>query len=297
MSCDYLADQFKIFVDSVPEETPLLAVIAFHEAHMPVVADPQKRLACETSDSVCRSNILKMLPNSAASNYFGVVSSLDDAVGKIYRALKDADRLADTFLIFTSDNGPEEHTRGGSGSALPFSGTKRMLLEGGHRVPGILHWPAKIRKNHRLSTLVSALDIRPTIQHILHTENEQLDVQQSDDMDGVSWLPMMMLAEPNYWTRQTPLGMCLPLKSTDAVATVCNTIAYYQGNMKLILSIAPSLNQPNERLFNIETDLAELRDISTENRALVSELNIKAKALRSKIIKDFNMNCPYVKKG
>ena len=87
-----------------------LAVAAFHAPHLPVVAPPEQ-------------------PGGGAFDraYGGALAGLDAAVGR----LADHARATKKLFLFFSDNGPENGT---PGSAAPFRGRKRSLLEGGVRV-------------------------------------------------------------------------------------------------------------------------------------------------------------------
>ena len=79
--------------------------------------------------------------------HHGNVTQLDHAFGQLMKAL-DEQKLADTtFVVFTSDNGPEGdgmkgRTRGSTGG---LRGRKRAMYEGGIRVPGIVRWPGQIK--------------------------------------------------------------------------------------------------------------------------------------------------------
>ncbi len=103
-----------------------------------------------------------------------VMEELDAAIGDIMQSLEDAGVRDNTIVIFSSDNGPwivfsnrtdskYGDTRLKVGYATPFRDGKGSTWEGGHRVPGIISWPAKIKGNRNEQTPISTLDILPTI--------------------------------------------------------------------------------------------------------------------------------------
>ena len=75
--------------------------------------------------------------------YKDAVVEVDDIVGRLMQTLQDTGELENTFVFFTSDNGPEEDSYPDSGFT-PFRGGKGTTWEGGVRVPGIAFWPGMI---------------------------------------------------------------------------------------------------------------------------------------------------------
>ncbi len=110
-----------------------------------------------------------------------IMQELDWGIGELMKALQESGQADNTLVIFTSDNGPTKNTY-----ALPYRGTKYVTLEGGHRVPFILHWPAKIAEAQVLETPINAMDLFPTLSEII-------GAAMPDDRkyDGESLLPLL----------------------------------------------------------------------------------------------------------
>ncbi len=85
--------------------------------------------------------------------YCDFIEELDWSVGEILQALKETNQQRDTWIIFTSDNGPEikegyidgalENIKGHDPKA-GFRGGKYTLFEAGTRLPFISWWPDNI---------------------------------------------------------------------------------------------------------------------------------------------------------
>ena len=121
------------------------------------------------------------LPSFAAPQFQGkspagphgdFILQLDWIVGEL---LADLDRLGlaeNTLVIFTSDNGPETtsvvHMRADHGhdGARPWRGVKRDQWEGGHRVPFLVRWPARVKAGTTSAELTSLTDVMATLAAI-----------------------------------------------------------------------------------------------------------------------------------
>lgn len=90
--------------------------------------------------------------------YAAMVKSLDDGVGQIMQALREAGVGENTIVVFTSDNGGERFSK-----VWPFRGMKGELLEGGIRVPTIFHWPGRVTPGSTSDLVNITMDWVPTL--------------------------------------------------------------------------------------------------------------------------------------
>lgn len=88
------------------------------------------------------------------AGYYGMVRRIDEALGRIYDALKSQGQLDNTILLFTSDHGCHFKTRNAE--------YKRSCHESSIRVPTMLHGPGFMRGGDR-AELVSIVDLPPTL--------------------------------------------------------------------------------------------------------------------------------------
>merc|ERR1712048_61350 len=84
----------------------------------------------------------------------------------------------------------DDHFKKLPGDAGPLRGRKRDIWEGGHRVPGIISWPAVAKGPARESwDLVSTSDFLATIMDVLNVQRP--DSQKSWGFDGESVMPTL----------------------------------------------------------------------------------------------------------
>ena len=104
--------------------------------------------------------------NSGAGLFSDVVNEIDWSV-EIMQTLEDLRIEENTFLIFTSDNGPWLSYGNHAGSAYPLREGKGTVFEGGVRVPFIVRWPQFIPPQTVIKAPAMTIDILPTFAELL----------------------------------------------------------------------------------------------------------------------------------
>jgi len=94
--------------------------------------------------------------------YGDVIEEIDWSVGQILNTLKQEGLAKNTYVVFTSDNGPWVIYDENGGSTGPLFGAKGNSYEGGTRVPAIFWAPGRV-KPAVVSQLGSTLDLLPTL--------------------------------------------------------------------------------------------------------------------------------------
>ena len=104
---------------------------------------------------------------SSAGVYGDFILDIDDAVAQIKNALARNGIDENTILIFSSDNGgnwpQEEIELMAHNSNQGRKGQKGDVWDGGHRIPLIISWPAKIKQPFTYGHLVSLTDFFATL--------------------------------------------------------------------------------------------------------------------------------------
>lgn len=186
--------------------------------------------------------------NAVIPTYMGLISQVDDHIGRLMRFLEDAGRLKDTLIVFTSDHGDllGDH----------WLGEKEMFYEPSVGVPLILVDPSAPKKGAVDSSLVEAIDLLPTFLDALG--------QPGDDqwLEGKSLLPRLRgdaaplreaaFSELDY--AFYPARSALRLGPNEARAEMVCTERW-----KLVRYAGfPS------QLFDLRSDPAELRDLGRD---------------------------------
>jgi arylsulfatase A-like enzyme len=86
----------------------------------------------------------------------------DKNVGTILKALDDVGIVGNTFVMYSTDNGPHMNSWP-DGAMTPFRSEKNTNWEGAYRVPAMFRWPGKIKPDQVSNEIVSHLDMLPTI--------------------------------------------------------------------------------------------------------------------------------------
>ncbi len=159
---------------------PVFAVVWFGSPHQPHIASEQ--------DSALYPGIEPEL-----QHFYGEITGMDRAVGKLRKELKDLGIDENTLLWYCSDNGglPNVGSTGGRGH-------KGDIYEGGLRVPAIIEWPEKIPEPKVAKIPANTSDIYPTLLEIAG-----VNVADQPVLDGISLLPAI---ENTMQKRPGPMG-------------------------------------------------------------------------------------------
>lgn len=88
---------------------------------------------------------------SGLNPYGDFVLMVDDMVGKVMKALKAAGVEENTIIVFSTDNGCspqakfDELQAKGHYPSYIYRGHKADLFDGGHRIPCVVRWPARVK--------------------------------------------------------------------------------------------------------------------------------------------------------
>lgn len=109
--------------------------------------------------------------------YKCVIEHIDAEVGRLVQTVRDLGLSENTYIIYTSDNGPWLRFKNHGGSAYPLRDGKSTTFEGGQRVPCVMWAPGRIPAGTSTDAFTSTMDLLPTIAAITKSElpNKKID--------------------------------------------------------------------------------------------------------------------------
>jgi arylsulfatase len=96
------------------------------------------------------------------SPYHDTMIDHDRNVGQVLKVLDDLGIANDTFVLYSTDNGPHMNSWP-DGAMTPFRNEKNSNWEGAYRVPAMVRWPGKIKPGQVSNEIVAHLDWLPTL--------------------------------------------------------------------------------------------------------------------------------------
>ncbi len=158
---------------------------------------------------------------SRAGKYGDFVVEFDWAVGQVLDALDRLDLADETIVVVTSDNGGRyfgQHDMNGHDPNTPWRGKKRLIYEGGHRVPLIVRWPERVEAGSISDETVCLTDFMRTFASML---GHDLPADAAEDSYDLS--PVLFGKEYES-----------PLREATVQHSVNGTFSLRKGNWKLI---------------------------------------------------------------
>jgi arylsulfatase A-like enzyme len=211
-----------------------------------------------------------------ARKVYGMVSNIDDNVGKLLQKITDLGIEENTIIIFMTDNGPQQlrYTAG-------MRDKKGSVYNGGTRVPFFLKYPALTKESKVIETMSAHFDVLPTLSELCH-----VDLPKDRKIDGKSLLPLIKgkkvdwpdRALFSYWTRKYP--------------ELYNSMAIQRAEYKLVGQTNYNASIEDFELYNLKNDPEELHNIVKENKAIALKLKTELDIIYQDLIRSKNLIIP-----
>ena len=239
----------------VAERKPFLAVIWFHNVHTPLGKNP--KLMKQYADYEPQEQV-----------YYSNITAVDTQVGVLRKELRKLGVAENTMVWFASDNGPNlkgkknvmyGKAQGGRfnytpiGSSGAYRGWKRDCYEGGLRMPGILEWPAKVKKPFATDIPVVTSDYFPTA-----LDAAGIPLPADREYDGISLMPLI---EGRMDARKGAIGFhCRGMQ------------AWTETRYKIVRTLAKKKPSSQWELYDLLADPFEEKDLAKQRPEIVARM-------------------------
>ena len=210
---------------------------------------------------------------SGTNEYGDFVLQVDWTVGQVMKALKRNGLEENTLIIFTSDNGCsnkadfEELAQFDHDPSYVFRGHKADIFEGGHRIPFITRWPARIAAGAECADTICLTDLMATAAEIT---GDILPDNAAED--SVSFLPNL-------------LGTATaPVREATVHHSINGSFSIRQGKWKLELcpgsggwsdpkpKSKAAKQLPAVQLYDLSSDVGETTNLQAKHPDVVKRL-------------------------
>ena len=227
-------------------DKPFFLYLPYTMPHVPLAASP------------------KFAGRSKRGLYGDAVETIDWSAGQILKALRDGKLADNTFVFFSSDNGPWLSRGLDGGSAGLLRQGKGSTWEGGVREPGIAWWPGKIKAGVVSSELATTMDLFTTSLQLAGAE-----VPADRPIDGKSMLPILFNSGPgerqfiHYYI--------------DGKLTAIRK-GRWKAHFLMQVEFGGDIREMHDPplLFNLEQDPSERHEVAKEHPEIVSDLVLEA---------------------
>ena len=154
-------------------DTPFFLYLAYNAPHFPV--QPPKIFLDRVLEREKKID-------STRAKLVAFIEHMDKGIGEVIDALKKTNQLDNTLIIFTSDNGGHNPSQANNG---PYRDGKQSVYEGGLRVPTVISWKDRIKKNQIIKNNLMSADLFPTILEIAGSKKKY-------NIDGLSFAKQLI---------------------------------------------------------------------------------------------------------
>jgi arylsulfatase len=227
----------------------------------------------------------KFRGKTARGLYGDVIEEIDWSVGQILGALHRNRLDENTWVIYTSDNGPWLCYGNHAGSAKPLREGKGTDWEGGTREPCVMRWPGHIPAGADTWDMLMTIDLLPTIARLVGAELPANKIDGLDVWPIISRQPGAKNPHSSYW-------FYYEVNQLQAVATgdgcwklqlphTYRTLGGRSGGTNGVPADYSNRKIEKEELYDLVHDISETTDVSAQHPEIVKQLETEAEKARA----------------
>ena len=236
---------------------PFFLYLAFNAVHTPMEA---------TDDYLAR---FTNIADKKRRTYAGMLSAMDDDIGRVLKAVDEAGVEDNTLICFISDNGgPITRNAPNASMNTPLRGGKGETWEGGIRVPFFMKWKGHLKAGATFTEPVIQMDITATA---LALAGVKTDAKWA--IDGVDLLPFL-----NGVKTAPHAKLCWEYGQQWAIR---------EGQWKLIYAMPDkTAKTPLLGLYDLSNDIGEAHNLAAAHPERVKQLQSDWAAWRKSMLGD-----------
>ena len=252
------SNQFFCYLSFNAPHTPLQVPDKYYDLYKNV--DPSVISESEKI-SMTEKNVLD------AKRIYGMVTNIDDNVGKLVSKLKELNIDKNTILIFMTDNGPQQFRY-----VSNLRGLKSSVYNGGIKVPFYLSYPKIHDAGLDLDNFSAHIDVLPSLLDLC-----DIETPKNIKIDGKNFLNKSTEERSffSYWTRKSP--------------ELYQNMSFNKGNYKLVGNT--NYDSPIERfeLFDIDNDPYEMENLIENKKELAIQMKLEMDNIYNELINSKNI--------
>lgn len=223
----------------------------------------------------------EFIGKSKAGLYGDFMVMVDSMIGRVLKTLDDAAMRDDTLVVFSSDNGPvwydHDVEKFGHDCVGGLRGMKADAWEGGHRMPFIARWPARVKAGSVSGQTICFTDMLATFAAVAGAEFDDAAGPDSFDIS-----PVLFGEQPEGESVRPPIVM----------AAGRGTMLIRDGDWKYIDALGSGgFSKPSKvkaeaggasgQLYNLAEDSGETKNLFLQKPEIVARLSAQLKEIKA----------------
>jgi len=252
---DVFTDEALRFIRS-EKNKPFFVYLAFNAPHTPLQV-PEKYVSMYKSLNLDDFSKLPASPKNmtakdldAALKVYGMMTNVDENIGRLMDELKNQDLVDNTIVIFLSDNGPQQNRY-----KMGLRALKGSVYQGGIKSPCLIHFPGILPEKKEIATTAAHIDLLPTILDLC-----KINSTVKTQIDGRSLIPLLAGNDQEFRNRtlffEWGRGFPIPYRNFAAM----------KNGYKLVGNTDQQSGLDGFELFDLSVTPDESKNIISENR-------------------------------